>query len=334
MRIVPQTADLSFAMPDSSAGPGWRCVAPIVLFIFNRPETTRRVLDAIRRAKPSILYVAADGPRPDKPEDAAQCAAARALIDRVDWECAVHKHYAQENMGIKQRVESGLHWVFEEEGEAIVLEDDCVPDPAFFRFCEELLARYRLDERILSISGTDLLSHEDSPPFSYRFSRYPMTWGWATWRRAWRFYDPAMRAWPQALQSKWFEEYLGDTRAAQYWEYIFNSGFATRLDWDYAWTFSIWQHDGLSIHPNGNLVSNIGFGPDATHTFNFKDTKANRPFQAMKFPLRHPESIGRDTEGDRLLEADIYSGSLTRMLARVRRSQLQERAAQQAKDKG
>lgn len=319
------------AAPQPALTAEWHCAAPVALFIFNRPETTRRVLDAIRPVKPAVMYVIADGPRVGNMNDNAQCAAARALIDAIDWDCTVHKQYAENNLGIRRSVESGLDWVFAREDSAIVLEDDCLPHPTFFHFCAELLERYRTDDRIFTISGTDLMGGKYSSLYSYRFSRYPVIWGWATWRRAWQFYDTDMRAWLRSMQSNWLEGYLGDERAAQYWAYLFNAEYIAHTDWDYAWTFAAWQHDGLSIHPNVNLISNIGFGADATHTFNPNDRNANRPLQAIPFPLSHPTSTSRDVDADCLLEADIFGGSLTRLLARVRRLQLRERAAQTTK---
>jgi hypothetical protein len=321
-------------VPDSAASREWRCTTPVALFIFNRPDTTRRVLDAIRQVKPAVLYVFADGPRANVPEDTARCAAARAWMEEIDWDCAVRKDYAGQNLGIKRRVESGLDWVFADEDAAILLEDDCVAHPTFFRFCEELLARYCSEDRILTISGTDLTSGDHLSPYSYRFSRYLVPGGLAMWRRAWRLYDPEMRTWTRSLHSKWLEGYLGDVRTSQYWSYIFNTEYTTHENWDYAWTYSAWQNDGLCIHPNVNLISNIGFGPDATHTINPNDSMANLPVKALPFPLRHPETIRRDADADMMLEANIYSGTLTRMLARVRRLQLQERAAQDVNHPG
>lgn len=321
----PGLSSLQSRPSQSSLEADWQCSQPVVLFIFNRPETTHQVLSAIRAVKPPLLFVVADGPRADHPEDGASCAATRALIDQVDWDCAVRKDFASENLGIKQRVESGLDWVFADTGTAIVLEDDCSPHPTFFRFCEELLGRYEFHDRVMTISGTDLSAERRPSRFSYRFSRYPVTWGWATWRRAWRWYDPLMTAWTPSLQSSWLDGYLGDTRASQYWSYIFNSERAAPENWDYAWTFSSWQHDGLSIHPNVNLVSNIGFGAGASHTLDLKNTLANCPVEALSFPLQHPETVSRDAGADTNLEEFVFAGNLTRMLERVRRLQLRER---------
>lgn len=324
----PLTAGQSADSQSSLAGE-WRCSEPVALFIFNRPDTTRRVLDAIRVVQPSVMFVVADGPRGGHPEDAATCAAARALIDQVDWHCAVSKNYAGENLGIRRRVTSGLDWVFAHAEEAIVLEDDCLPHPTFFRFCEELLARYRSDDRIVTISGTDLTWGEHASPYSYRFSRYPVIWGWATWRRAWQLYDPMMCAWPPSLQSKWLEGYLGDVRAAQYWAYVFNTEYTAQQTWDHEWTFSAWQHDRLSVHPAANLVSNIGFGQDPNHTLDPNSRLANRLLKAMLFPLRHPETTSRDAAADDIVERNAFSGNLTRMLERARQQQLQQRAPQE-----
>jgi hypothetical protein len=161
----------------------WHVNTPIAFFIFNRPDTTARVFEAIRQAQPSKLLVVADGPRSTRPGEAEKCAATRAIIDQVDWECEVLTNYSDVNLGCRHRVSSGLDWVFEQVEEAIILEDDCLPHPTFFRFCEELLEWYRHDHRIVAISGDNFQNGHQSGEFSYYFSRYVHIWGWATWRR-------------------------------------------------------------------------------------------------------------------------------------------------------
>jgi len=170
---------------------------PVVLIIFNRPPTTERVFAEIAKARPQKLFVVADGPRPERSGEAEKCAAARAVIDRVDWECEVLRNYAEVNLGCRQRPPTGISWVFEQVAEAIILKDDCVPHPTFFRFCEELLEKYREDERVMHISGSNFQPGYTRGPFSYYFSRFNPIWGWASWRRAWQHYDLNMKLWAE-----------------------------------------------------------------------------------------------------------------------------------------
>jgi hypothetical protein len=176
---------------------------PVAFIIFNRPDTTARVFEAIRRAEPPQLLIVADGPRVDRPSDVERCAAARAVIERVDWDCEVLTNYAEANMGLADRVSSGLDWVFSLCDRAIVLEDDCLPDPSFFRFCDELLDRYRDDERVMAISGDNFQLGRRRTRYSYYLSRYNHCWGWATWRRGWQHYDHRMQLWPLVRDGGW-----------------------------------------------------------------------------------------------------------------------------------
>lgn len=279
---------------------------PVVLIAFNRPDTTARVFEAIRQAEPSRLLLIADGPRPDRPEDVERCAAVRAIIEHVDWECDVLTNFAQGNMGCKRRVSSGLDWVFGQVDEAIILEDDCLPHPTFFRFCDELLARYRDDERMMTISGVNLHLGRQRTRQSYYFSRYLHCWGWATWRRAWGHYDVEMKLWPGMRDGRWLEDILRDRRAVAYWSRMFDWTHGGRIDtWDYQWVFACWIQSGLAIVPNVNLVSNIGFGPEATHTKHM-DRFANLPPHAMGFPLCHPSFVIRDDQADRITQRVHY----------------------------
>lgn len=277
---------------------------PVALIIFNRPDMTAQVLAQIARVQPRTLLVIADGPRHDRPEDVEKCAAARAVIDRVDWDCAVLKHYSEVNLGCGRRPASGITWVFEQVEEAIILEDDCVPHPSFFRFCAELLHTYRHDERVMHISGNNFRFDLKRMPWSYFFSNLNISWGWATWRRAWRYFDSGVKLWPALRETSWLQEVWEDPRAALYWQKFFDAAYAREGDvhyWDYQWTFACWAHRGLSIVPRVNLVSNIGFGKDATHTKKAHDRRANVPAAEMPFPLRHPPAVQRNREADRIV---------------------------------
>ena len=297
---------------------GTRLKTPVALILFNRPDTTRRVFDAIRRARPSRLLLIADGPRPDHPMDSTNCQAARAAVEGVDWDCDVLTNYAASNLGLKQRVETGLDWVFQQVEEAIILEDDCLPQESFFQYCEELLARFRDDERILTISGNCFDPEKRFAAASYSFSRYPLIWGWATWRRAWAQNDPAMEHWPELLEGEWLTKQLQDADAVRYWAYIFQMNHEKRTSWDYAWVLSSWRHHGLGIVPAVNLVSNIGFGAGASHTHDAQSQFSNLPLEAMRFPMTHPTEIVRNSKLDDWIERQLFSGNLSQMFTVLR----------------
>ncbi len=270
----------------------------VAFLIFSRPEPTRRVLAAIREARPRLLLVVADGPRADRPEDAAKCAEVREVVERgVDWPCEVRKNYADTNLGCARRVSSGLDWVFEEVEEAIILEDDCLPHATFFPFCEELLARYREDERVAQIAGCSFQDQGRAPASpSYFFSRYPHCWGWATWRRAWRHYDHSMSAWRQVDRS-WLDEVFEEAAERRWWSEAFDATAAGRLDsWAFRWTLSTLSRGRVSAVPFENLVTNIGFGADATHTRG--GDRLEIPATGLSFPLSHPAGVRRHEGAD------------------------------------
>lgn len=284
---------------------------PVVLIIFKRPDTTERVFEAIRQAKPTKLFVIADEARPHVPGEAEKCAATRAIIDRVDWDCEVFKNYAAENMGCGLRVVTGISWVFENVEEAIFLEDDCLPNPTFFPFCEKLLNYYRHDERIMNISGNNFQFGERTND-SYYFSRYPNIWGWATWKRAWKYYDFEMKLWQQFEKQNMLKTILPEVYAFEYWERIFKSVIEGKINniWSYQWTFACWVQGSLSITPKVNLVSNIGFGTDATNTKNqhgkFTQMFSNVPTKSIDFPLQHPKIMVRHREADIFLQKKLF----------------------------
>jgi hypothetical protein len=275
---------------------------PVALIIFNRPDKTKRVLQAIAAARPRQLFVIADGPRPDRPEDAEKCGAARAIIEQVNWPCEVVKNYSDVNLGCGARPATGISWVFDQVNEAIILEDDCVPHPTFFPYCQELLHMYREDTRIMSVGG--FTSYKQSRPHNYYFSVFPIcSGGWATWRRAWRYWDGGIKLWPTLRETSWLRETLGNAQVAQVFQDIFDRAYAEgeKADyWDYQWIFACWAHSGLSILPTQtNLLSNIGFDEEGTHTKSGDDPRADAPTEAIEIPLRHPPCVLRDREMDR-----------------------------------
>lgn len=282
---------------------------PVALFIFNRPELTHRVLDAVAVARPAQLLVVADGPRPDHPDDGDLVRAARSALDRVDWPCEVQTCFSDVNLGCGRRIASGLDWVFDQVEEAIILEDDCLPNPSFFGFCEELLGRYREDERVFMISGSNVLEPDPFVRNSYCFSRGYQIWGWATWRRAWRHYDYDMRAWPQLRDSGWLAEHLRSVAGAEAARVLFDMTFDGRIQqWDFQWVLAGWLQNALAVVPGVNLVANIGYGQAATHLTDAGDRLAQLPAQAMSFPLRHPPEVEVLEERD----ATVWEMTLSR----------------------
>lgn len=284
---------------------------PVVFLVFNRPDTTQKVFEAIRKAKPPKLLVVADGARPHKAGEAEKCAATRAIFEQVDWNCEVLTNYADENLGCKQRVSTGLDWVFEMVEEAIILEDDCLPEPSFFGFCEELLERYRDDERVMSICGTNYQLGRRRTTDSYYFSLYSNCWGWATWRRAWKYYDIDMKLWPQLRDTDFLKNLLVDRRGVEVWNKIFNDIYEGRGNsWFFRWMLSCWTQSGLAIISDRNLICNIGSGVDATNTISSDDwVFMNMPVEAIDLPLKHPGYMIRNYEADRFVQNNFYDYS-------------------------
>ncbi|MGL5062902.1 MAG: glycosyltransferase family 2 protein [Microcoleus sp.] len=280
---------------------------PVAFIIFKRPAETERVFAEIRKVKPPKLLVVADGPRPDKPGEDLQCAAARAVIDRVDWECEVLQNYADSNLGCRRRVSSGLDWVFDTVEEAIIIEDDCLPHQSFFYFAQELLDRYRDDERIMSISGQNVQFGKQRTDFSYYFSRYTHCWSWASWRRAWRHYDLEMKLWPQVRDGNFLMDVLGDPHAAKMWQKTCQLCYEGAIDtWDFQWTFASFIQNGLNILANVNLAANIGHGTGGTHTDDTNSPYNNMSVGEMVFPLKHPPFVIRDEQADRFTQNTLY----------------------------
>ncbi len=285
---------------------------PVTLIIFNRPDRAEKVFEAIRQARPPKLFVIADGPRPTRADDIEKCAAARAIIDRVDWDCEVIKNYAPENLGCGKRVSTGIGWVFEQVEESIILEDDCLPHHTFFQFCEDLLAYYRDDRRVMHISGSNFCSQKYSRTNSCIFSHYAQMWGWATWKRAWHYYDFEMQLWPQLKQRNLLQDLFCDPNTVKTWTRILQDVADGKIDtWDFQWMLTCWIQNGLTILPNVNLVSNIGFGADATHTFSAESTAVDGlqmsvSTQAMTFPLQRAEVMIPDKQIDLYMQDALY----------------------------
>jgi hypothetical protein len=281
---------------------------PVALIIFNRPDTTEKVFQAIRQAQPQKLFVIADGPRIDRPNEAEKCAATRAIIDRVDWDCEVLTNFSDTNLGCGIRISSGLDWVFSQVESAIILEDDCLPAPSFFTFCQELLDRYRKDERIMHISGNNFQNGQSRTEYSYYFSKYNHSWGWASWSRAWKHFDFEMKSWQDFRDAGMMDFICNNKYEQRYWTDIFERTYIDRpVDiWDYMWTYTCWSQGGLSLIPNVNLVSNIGVGSDATHTKEESEL-TNLPTQDID-KIYHPPFVIQHKEADSYNFDRVFGG--------------------------
>jgi FkbM family methyltransferase len=273
------------------------------MLIYRRPNLTAAVFEAVRAVRPSKLLVVADGPRPG---EELLCEETRAIFHRVDWDCEVLTHFALRNMGLRERVSSGLTWVFEKVETAIILEDDCLPHPTFFRYCAELLELYRDTQEVMVISGDNAHGFR-SRDINYYFTKYALIWGWGTWRRAWELYDNTMADWPKRKTEGWLSEILSNPHAVRHWEQKFQGAWEGFNSWARVWMYACWRNNGLCATPGVNLISNIGFGREATHTKGNIDSRANIQTQAMRFPLEHPE-IKPLSSADQFIERSMFSG--------------------------
>jgi hypothetical protein len=277
---------------------------PVLFLLFNRPDTAQKVFDQIRKVQPKQLFVAADGPRAAVDGEAGKCAEARNIIKQVDWDCELQTLFRSENLGCGKAVSAAITWFFEHVDRGVILEDDTVPDLSFFWYCEQLLERYSDNERVMFIGGSRFLN-SCSAKTSYYFSAFPNIWGWATWKSTWNKYifdakKISKKRFKQALKA-----YFEDKEIRRYWRWIFFLMRRHKIDtWDYQLTFSIWINGGLSIAPCKNLISNIGFGENATHTLDKRNSLANLPMAGME-GLIHPKDITLEKGND--VNSSIFS---------------------------
>ncbi len=271
----------------------------VLLIVFNRPHTTQQVFNQIRLAKPTRLYVSADAPRPGRNEEAL-CLEARAIAQQVDWDCQVFTQFQEENVGCRSGVMSGISWFLDKEGEGIILEDDTVPNQDFFPFCEELLERYRDDQRVAMIGGCNLNYPTGLNQYSYFFSRYIPTWGWATWKRSWDKFGTYTRHRGEVLADRGMLEAL----YPDHYERLMKRLSLEQMEqgtisaWDFEFQVDCGMHGMLSVVPTRNLVVNAGFGAHGTHTTDQESHFGNLTLEKMQFPLAHPEYMVRSKDYD------------------------------------
>ena len=297
---------------------------PLLLLAWRRPQTLRQVIDAIRPIAPSRMFVACDGPSPDRPGEAQKVLATRELIEsQIDWPCHIERFYSDRNLGCRLGVSRAITWFFDQVEEGIILEDDCVPHPDFFLYCTTLLERYRHDSRVWCVSGNNFQDGQWRGDGSYYLSRYNHCWGWASWRRCWQHFDADLSQWPAIRDSGLLGSIFENSLERKYWRRIWQRLFyeGEPDSWAYRWTFTCLINGGLTALPNRNLVRNVGFGLDSTHTtVSFVDTSIGQGVD----PHQHPSFLLRDAAADSYTYKNVFGGrwdrfpfSLIRLFKRV-----------------
>ncbi len=273
---------------------------PVLLICFNRPNLTRKVFEQIRIVKPSKLYVAVDGPRNNTEKVLVDDV--KSIFKTIDWPCRIKKNFQKKNLGCKLGPIAAMKWFFKNEEMGIILEDDILASVSFFYYCDELLNKYKNTTEIGTISGNNFTDLSNTK-YSYLFTKYSQTWGWATWRRVWEKYDLSLSDWPYKKKERWLKSILDNTLARLYWKIIFNAVYKGEIEsaWDYQWTYMSWKNGLLTIIPRRNLATNIGIGvAGATHT-KMKGKLFDFPKFEMEFPMKHP----KEHKSNILLDAKI-----------------------------
>ena len=286
---------------------------PILLISWQRPEQTLMVLKKIQKVKPIKVYLACDGVNLKIKNNKKVNKTREILNNFINWNCEIKKLYSDKNLGCKLGVSQAISWFFSNEEEGIILEDDCIPHVDFLYFSSVLLEKYRNDERIWSISAHNQQEGAKHGVGSYYFSRYAHCWGWATWRRCWKEYDPYIRRWPEIKTNKIINNVFDNKRQYKFWEEIFdNIYYYSKPDtWDYQWSYTCFLNSGLTIIPNINLINNVGFNNEATHTIKGQSKTNNVELKLKEsgiFPLIHPPQIIRSKSADLKVELITYSG--------------------------
>lgn len=289
---------------------------PVLLLIWRRPHTLRLVLDALRPAAPHSIFVACDGPDHRRPGEAEQVAAARALIDSaIDWPCRIERLYASGNQGCRLGVSRAISWFFTHVEEGIILEDDCVAHPDFFRFCSTLLARYRHDTRVWGIGGNNFQQGRWRGDGSYYFSHYFHSWGWASWRRCWQHYDGELSQLSPLINSGLLATIFPDPLERKSWIRLWRrlQEHGKPDSWAYRWAFSCLVQGGLIAVPNRNLVHNVGFDASATHTLQQANQAVRTAIDQGLGPMHPPSFLLRDAAADHFTFNKVFGGEQQRL---------------------
>jgi len=276
---------------------------PVLLLAFVRPDLLAQVLESLRQGGPRELFISIDGPREHRPGEAGKVAEVRRLAESIDWATRVHIKAEPRNLGCGPAVSSAIDWALSQVPELIIIEDDCLPDPSFLRFCDELLPRYRDDRRVMQICGTNWgAAPQRFAGYSYAFTSFAPIWGWATWRRAWALNDYELSSWPRLKQSGLHEGMAVSPRFRRMLERDWQAVLDGHGTWDHQWQYSVLRHHGLSICPERNLVKNLGFREDGTQHSSSCRIFSRLQAEQLDFPLRHPPEVARSAAVESVFE--------------------------------
>lgn len=294
----------------------------VLFLVFSRLDTTKQVFEAIRQAKPPRLYVAADGARVGKEGEAEKVHAVRDfIIQNIDWDCQVKTLFRDKNLGCKNAVSSAISWFFDNEEQGIILEDDCLPSQSFFWYCEELLEKYKNKDDIYLVSGDARGPESFGMKEDYTFCKYPLIWGWASWARVWKNYDVDIKDWPS--QKQLVLSHIGSNKATKlFWTDVFDKMFRKEIDtWDYQFSYLLLKNKGKCIVPRVNLITNVGFGADATHTFNIESDDSNRRRFDIEIPLTSKITEVSQHQVDEYFDKTVFTAPslLQRAVSKIRR---------------
>ena len=286
---------------------------PLVIIIFNRPDKTKILYESLKKYKPTNLFIISDGPRNNFENEKEKVIQSRSIFEKIDWECEVLFNISETNLGCRERIISGLNWVFDKVDKAIILEDDCIPTDDFFIYMEILLEKYQNNKKISSVCGTNFLSDTYDVKDSYLYSKYCHVWGWGTWKDRWFKIDSKLKNLDKIKENRFLKKYLGSIRAYFYWHWLLDRVKNKKLNsWAYIWNFTNFTNENLSIIPSSNLISNIGIGKNSSNTRSlpYKYIEAKKIKNRFSLPLKHPQNVTVDLKHDLKVEDTIFSKSI------------------------
>tara|TARA_B100000989_G_scaffold198747_1_gene150192 strand:- start:14130 stop:15095 length:966 start_codon:yes stop_codon:yes gene_type:complete len=282
---------------------------PVIILLFNRPLETNTLFEHLEKVKPKKIYINQDGPRDNNKEDILLCNEVEKIFSKPKWNCEIFINQNKNNKGCRESVSKGLNWFFEKEEKGIILEDDCIPAKSFFNFSEKMLEKYKNEKKIYTISGSNFQNNQIIGKADYYFSKYAHCWGWSTWRDAWKKYDTNMTFWNEWKQSSHWKNLHNNQLEQKYWQKIFDLVSKKKIDsWAYVWLASIWYKNGINIIPNKNLIVNIGFNKNATHTNINQNKHKKSTFSEFESKITDPIEIVISKEADKFVFKNHFKG--------------------------
>jgi len=283
---------------------------PVLILAFNRPKETNILIEKLKKIKPSKLYVGQDGPREDSKDDKKLCDDVQKIFENISWNCTIKKKLNKKNLGCRESVSTAINWFFENEEKGIILEDDCIPSNSFFKFCQKMLVKYEKSNEVFVISGSNFQNNNFIGNGDYYFSKYAHCWGWATWKRAWKYFDNNMEFWNTLKNSTSWNNLHDNKLENKYWKKIFDKVKEKKIDsWAYVWLASVWNYTGSTITPNKNLILNIGFNKNATNTINSSELKENNfEFSELDSEIKDPYDKMINKKADEFVFNNHFNG--------------------------